>query len=495
MSLPLTDRIQTHGRSAAIIDQSGAHSYEALDCLSSAIAAGLLRTRQDLEERRIALLVSPGHAFAGALLGIWKAGGIAVPLCTTHPARELQHVLADSGASTVVVDAANESLGRSVAKRVHNLGDLRQASIVTLPRIDSTRRAQMLYTSGTTGRPKGAVATHANVEAMVRPLIDAWEWRSTDRILHALPLHHAHGLVNALLCCLWAGATCTMLPRFNAAKVWDALEPATLFMGVPTMYAKLLQAWKAAPAGVRTRWAEAAASCRLMVSGSAALPQSLFEEWEQVTGHRLLERYGLTETGMVLSNPLHGERRAGTVGQPLPGIAVCVAQSDDKEASGELLVKGASVFTEYWGHPDLTEEAFSGGWFKTGDIVREEDGYYRILGRQSVDMIKTGGFKVSALEVEEALRRHEAIADCAVVGLADEVWGARVCAGVVLGAGEDVKGDALRQWAEARLAPYKVPTRWLLMSELPRNAMGKVHKPTLVKLFARGEAHITTRFR
>jgi malonyl-CoA/methylmalonyl-CoA synthetase len=226
---------------------------------------------------------------------------------------------------------------------------------------------------------------------------------------------------------------------------------------------------------------------RLMVSGSAALPVQTLERWRAISGHTLLERYGMTEIGMALSNPLRGERRPGFVGVPLPGVHVRLVDEEGREMEpgtpGEIEVRGATVFREYWHRPEATAAAFHDGWFRTGDVAVVEDGYYRILGRRSVDIIKTGGFKVSALEIEEVLRSHPAIAECAVVGVQDADWGERICAAVELRDGAGLSLDALQGWAREHLAPYKLPRALRSVAALPRNAMGKVTKPDVATLF------------
>jgi malonyl-CoA/methylmalonyl-CoA synthetase len=348
----------------------------------------------------------------------------------------------------------------------------------------------MLYTSGTTGRPKGVVWTHANLRAQLETLTEAWGWRGDDRTLLVLPLHHVHGIVNILSCALWNGAVCEVHARFDADAVWGRIESGalTVFMAVPTVYGRLVAAWDAADAARRERLSAACRRLRLMVSGSAALPVSMLERWREISGHTLLERYGMTEIGMALSNPLLGERRPGSVGLPLPGVEVRLVDEDGAEvepgAPGEIEVRGPGVFLEYWRRPDATAEAFrEGRWFRTGDVAVVEDGYHRILGRRSVDIIKTGGFKVSALEIEEVLRTHPAVAECAVVGVADDEWGERVCAAVELRGGATLTLDALQPWAREHLAPYKLPRALLAVDALPRNAMGKVVKPEVAKLF------------
>jgi len=281
---------------------------------------------------------------------------------------------------------------------------------------------------------------------------------------------------------------------FDGAGIWNRLAEGglTLFMAVPTIYARLLAAWDAAPRETRARWTEAAARLRLMVSGSAALPVSVLERWRAATGHVLLERYGMTEIGMALSNPCDGERRPGCVGQPLPGVEVRLVDEQGREvdegAPGEIEVRGDTVFLEYWRRPDATRDAFREGWFRTGDVAVCDSGSFRILGRQSVDIIKTGGYKVSALEVEEVLREHPDVGECAVVGAPDDEWGERVAVAIVpRGSGESLGIDALREWAAPRLSRYKLPTRVRLVDDLPRNAMGKVVKPRVRELFEQAE--------
>ena len=298
---------------------------------------------------------------------------------------------------------------------------------------------------------------------------------------------------------LWAGAKCEILPKFDAEEIWRRFVNgnATLFMAVPTIYVKLIEAWEAAPPAQQKIMSEACARMRLMVSGSAALPIRVLEKWQEITNHILLERYGMTETGMALSNPLHGRRVPGCVGVPLPNVEVKRVDENGNEITdgtpGEILIKGPGVFLEYWGKPEATQRAFRDGWFCTGDIAVVENGVYRILGRSSVDIIKTGGYKVSALEIEEVLRTHPQIKECAVVGVKDEEWGERVAAALVLKPGSVMILDALRSWAKERLAAYKIPTRICLVDDLPRNATGKVIKPRVMELFKLRETPAETR--
>jgi malonyl-CoA/methylmalonyl-CoA synthetase len=301
-----------------------------------------------------------------------------------------------------------------------------------------------------------------------------------------------HGIINVVSCALASGATCEMLPRFDAAYVWDRIASGalTLFMAVPTIYVRLIAAWEQLAQANPAHQAELTQACaglRLMVSGSAALPVSTLERWREISGHTLLERYGMTEIGMALSNPLHGTRVPGSVGRPLPGVEVQLVTEDGRPAPpttpGEIEVRGPNVFLEYWRRPEATREAFRNGWFRTGDTAIIENGNYRILGRTSIDILKTGGHKVSALEIEETLRQHNAVAECAVVGVPDAEWGERIAAAVVLNRDTELDLPSLRTWARELIAAHKLPTRLLIVKALPRNAMGKVVKPQVTALF------------
>jgi malonyl-CoA/methylmalonyl-CoA synthetase len=492
--LSLISRAREHRGRTAVVDQDAGYSYGDLLAASERVATSLLADLPDLNERRIAFLTPPDFSYVTTQWGIWRAGGIAVPLATSHPAGEWEYTLRDSGASVAV---AGEGFREALTPAATNAGvpmlDVRDAlagsALGALPVVAPSRRAMMVYTSGTTGRPKGVVTTHENLAFQVGCLVEAWGWVPDDRIVLVLPMHHVHGIVNVLTSALWAGAACEMLPTFDAAAVWDRLasgEP-TLFMAVPTIYRKLVAAWEAAPPERQARWSSGAARLRLMVSGSAALPVQTLERWREITGHTLLERYGMTEIGMALSNPLVGERRPGFVGTPLPGVEVRLVDESGAAVPpgtpGEIEVRGGNVFLEYWGRPDATRDAFREGWFRTGDVAALEGGAYRILGRTSVDIIKTGGYKVSALEIEEVLRSHPAVAECAVVGVADPEWGERVSAAVELRPGASLELETLKGWAKEQLAPYKIPRALRVVQALPRNAMGKVTKPDVAALF------------
>ena len=498
----------------AVIADGVAHTYDDLAARSRLRALQLLAEAAvpDLDGARVGFLMEPGFEYVVTQWAVWRAGGIAVPLCPDHPARELEYVIDDADCAALIgagdTGRRIEGPARERGIPFHEVSDTNAGSSAfdapdsdPLPRVRVGRPAMILYTSGTTGRPKGVVTTHAQIEAHIRSLLDAWKWTRTDRILHVLPLHHTHGIVNALCCPLQAGASVEFGGSFDPGATWERLASGeiSVLMAVPTIYAKLLRAWDAAEGATRRRWSRGAGALRLMVSGSAALPVPVFERWEEITGHRLLERYGMTEIGMGLSNPYDGERRPGTVGQPLPGVGLRLVRpgtgavlAEGVEAlepgeSGEIQVRGPMVFSEYWRRPEETAAAFSDGWFLTGDEAVLEDGYYRLLGRRSVDILKSGGYKISAVEIEELLRTHPDVRDCAVVGIPDEDWGERIAAAVIPDPGAESAPETLPErldpWVRKRLARYKVPREWLCVGDLPRNAMGKVKKPAVQALF------------
>jgi malonyl-CoA/methylmalonyl-CoA synthetase len=489
--MPAADR-------TAVIAADGIFTYQDLDGATSRVAAALCNGRSDLHEERVAFLAAPGFAHVALARGIWRAGGVALPLAISHPASELDYVVRDAQASIVVADPSRgqmlEPIARATGARLALTTELLAPSAAeppALPFLLPARRALIVYTSGTTGKPKGVVTTHGNLTAQINALIDAWEWTCDDHTLLVLPLHHVHGIVNVVGCALSAGATCEMLPAFDSEATWARLASGeiSVFTAVPTIYHRLIASWERASPAVQRARSEGCRRARLMMSGSAALPVQTLERWREISGHTLLERYGMTEIGMALSNPLHGARRPGTVGSPLPGVEARIVDDGgntvDEGTSGELEVRGDGVFLEYWGRPDETRCAFRDGWFRTGDVAVVEDGAYRLLGRSSVDIIKTGGYKVSALEVEEVIRAHPAVSDCAVIGIVDSEWGERVSVAVELRAHAALSLDDLQSWTEPRLAPYKIPRELHCMPSLPRNAMGKVVKPELAKLLAR----------
>ncbi len=478
---------------AAIISGGVSYSYKSLLEASASIATQLLKSKKDLHEKRIGFLIAPSFNYTVVQWGIWRAGGIAVPLCASHPLASMKYVLEDSQAEMILVDEEYFGFLKPLAEEcgipLSAIGPVMRSDGVALPVINTDRRAMILYTSGTTSKPKGVVSCHHHVDAQIQTLISAWEWDKNDRIINVLPLHHVHGIINVMLCALWVGACCEFLPKFEPEKVWARLVSGeiSLFMGVPTMYYQLIKFWEAVSREEQKMLSAGVSSLRLMVSGSAALPESVLNKWESISGQILLERYGMTEIGMGLTNSYRGERRAGHVGNPFKGVEIRLVDQQLCDVPigepGEIIVKGPSVFKEYWNNPQATKKAFtSDGWFKTGDMAVLSHGSYKILGRTSVDIIKSGGYKISALEIEEVLRNYSGIKDCAVVGIPDEEWG-EVVAAVLVGEREELNYDMLTTWLKEKLPSYKLPRKYQIVEDLPRNVLGKVVKTSLKNYF------------
>jgi malonyl-CoA/methylmalonyl-CoA synthetase len=492
----IKNALKNQGR-RAIIANGENHTYGELLATSAQFASILLADKADLQETRVAFMVSPNADYVRVQWAIWRAGGVAVPLCISYPLPSLRYVIEDTGADIIVVSPeyaallsplAEEKGVRFIVLEENTWANTRNAS-QKLPNITANRRAMILYTSGTTNVPKGVVTTHRNIEAQVSTLVKAWQWRADDHILCILPLHHVHGIINVISCALWSGATCEFLPQFTAESVLKAFKKGEInvFMAVPTIYFKLIAAIDPLSINDKKTLFDVLKRFRLMVSGSAALPVSVMEKWGIISGHRLLERYGMTEIGMGISNPYAAERRAGYIGKPLSGVKVRLVDEQNavvkRGQAGEIQIKGKNVFAEYWGKLDATSQTFTAdGWFKTGDIAIVERGYYRILGRDSIDIIKSGGYKISALEIEEILRTHPSVTDCSVIGLPNEEWGEIVAAVLVL-TENDLDLTDLNTWLRAKMPAYKTPRHYKIVAELPRNAMGKVTKNDLKPLF------------
>jgi len=430
-----------------------------------------------------------------------RLGLVVVPVNPAYTERELTHIVGDvRPAAAVVDDAARARLvsaaaaGRIVVaapdlevlagepagdpdRGALDRGDPDRGALArgALDRGDPDRGgldtaepgdpALVAYTSGTTGAPKGAVLTHANLLANSEAVAVTWRWAPDDRLVHALPVFHGHGLCVALYTSLLTGASAVLLPRFDVDMVLDACgrHRATLFFGVPTMYHRLAGSSRVG----------ALATLRLAVSGSAPLRPELHEAIRASAGIDVLERYGMTETLMTLSNPYEGERRPGTVGFPFPGVEATV------EAPGsQVLVRGPSVFAGYWERPAATAAAFANGWFCTGDLAEVEDGYVRLLGR-ATELIVSGGYNVYPAEVEDVLLGHPSVLEAAVTGTPSDEWGEVVTAWVVPDGAGPPDADALLAYAAERLAPYKRPRQVRVVDALPRNSMGKVVRSEL----------------
>ena len=407
--LPFFEQAKKHLNNDAIVHDGVIYKYEHLLNTTQKFSSILLNNSADLNQARVAFMVQPGFHYVSTLWAIWIAGGVAVPLCITHPLPSLEYVLEDTQSSVLVISSEFKHVIAPYLQSskisvivIDDVMDQLTAYPKSLPEIDRQRNALILYTSGTTNKPKGVVTTHLNIEVQISTLIHAWEWSSNDSTVCVLPLHHVHGIINVVSCSLWAGATCYFTTSFSPEQLFKLFEQDKLnvFMAVPTIYYKLITYFETLAIEKQNSLRACMHKFRLMVCGSAALPVSVMEKWEQISGHKLLERYGMTELGMAISNPYNGNRLAGYVGIPLPGVQIKLVDENFVEVGhqmpGEILVKGDHVFKEYWQRPDATKATFTNdGWFKTGDIAVIENGYYRIMGRQSVDIIKSGGYKIS----------------------------------------------------------------------------------------------------
>jgi malonyl-CoA/methylmalonyl-CoA synthetase len=447
--------------------------------------AAALTTRGLGAGDRLAIYLPNRIEYVYLFLACTRLGVIVVPVNVLYRERELRHILTDASPRALVLadpewDRGSVSSWTGEVWMIDDLahqvpdGHARGSSAA----LSGDTPAAIVYTSGTTGAAKGAVITHGNLAANARTLVGAWRIISSDRFLLTLPLFHVHGLGNGLHCWLLSGCRTRLLERFDhqsAAATMLDFRP-TLFFGVPTMYVRLLEVDAAVAREIGAR-------LRLCVSGSAPLPAHVLDAFESLYGVRILERYGMTETLMTVSNPYEGERRAGTVGLPLPGVDARIVDGAGRDVpedvGGELIVRAPTLFAGYWNRPDASSQAFDEGWFKTGDIARRSaDGYITLCGRRS-DLIIAGGFNVYPREIEDVLAEHPSVAEVAVAGAPDSRRGEVPVAYVVRKDGSEIDEPALIAWCKEQLASFKVPRRVQFLERLPRTALGKVQKNLL----------------
>ncbi|XP_068625004.1 malonate--CoA ligase ACSF3, mitochondrial [Battus philenor] len=558
----------------ALQDDIGIYTYAGLHQAASTLCEEIAAQLMGETERTIAYMTNNNASHVIVQWAIWMSGNIAVPLTSLHPQEMLKYFITDSNASLVISTQEYERLLRPISlelsrplmitgrdkevtaqlyqpntsfmkpKMEEHLSDIGRSNMWY-----GRNDAMLIYTSGTTSKPKGVVWTHNMLSTQIAALQSAWQYSANDVVLHTLPLHHIHGQLNSLNASLAVGARVRLLANFVTHAVWSRLlgmgerEEAhvSVFHGVPAMYARLAADYDTMFGSdkmadyVRTTLSS---RLRLMCAGSAPLPDALFRKWEQISGIRLLERYGMSEVGMALSNPYRPveQRHVGCVGRPLPGVSARIAtvdeltplitvetpepdtqisleklglsgskefftdpdgsdwkpstvtvhkQSEDGEYQGELLLKGPAVFTRYWNRaPQLTSSDFTkDGWFRTGDTASYSDGRFRILGRTSIDIIKTSGYKVSALQVESAILEHPNVSDVAVLGIKHDTYGEIVTAVVVLKEKAKLTLREIKEEAGKKLAPYMLPRKILVVDQMPRNAMGKLDKKEIRKVF------------
>jgi malonyl-CoA/methylmalonyl-CoA synthetase len=474
-------------------DEGLVYSWRDLD-RATAMMANLLLSLKLPAGARIAVQVEKSVEAMMLYLATLRAGYVFLPLNTAYQSAEISYFIGNAEPAVVVCSPKNVDWVIQIAfnagtPHVFTLGDDRSGSLLERAALCSDRHAiamqgqddlaAILYTSGTTGRSKGAMLTHGNLLSNARVLKDYWGWRPGDVLIHALPIFHVHGLFVAIHGALINGSKMIWLSKFDPKRVVAALPQATVFMGVPTLYVRLL-----AEPGLNR---QAARHMRLFISGSAPLLIETFNAWKERTGHTILERYGMSETIMLTSNPCDpkdGERRGGTVGFPLPGVGLRV-QGDDGRALpageiGAIQVKGPNVFKGYWRMPDKTKEEFTAdGWFKTGDVGRiDERGYVTIVGR-SKDLIISGGYNVYPAEIEGYINEMPGVAESALVGVPHPDFGEVGVAVVIARAGARIDGNDIVARLKSELANFKIPKRCFVVDELPRNSMGKVQKNLL----------------
>ncbi|MEO8055207.1 MAG: AMP-binding protein [Acidobacteriota bacterium] len=488
----------------AVVWGGRSYTFEDISRLSSLYSdrLGALGIRRG---DRVAVFAETCPELIAAFIGHLQSGVIHVPINTRYKADEARHILEDSGAVAVLLGDEGQECGEVSREILRVSAPPQLRHVVTLadafPSSPSRKSpslslssppsdediAMLIYTSGTTGKSKGVALSYRALANNTAAVTGLWRFEPEDRLVLALPLFHVHGLVLGVTGMLVNGLTLLLEPRFDPARVVEAFakEGATVFMGVPTMYVRLLEHLDAHP--------EAAAvlrKARLFTAGSAPLPAADFEAFRARTGHAILERYGMSETLFTLSNPFDGERRPGTVGLATPGCSVRIVDDEGRDAAdgelGEIVVKSDGMMSAYWGREADTAASFRDGWFLTGDVARRApDGTVTIVGRKSVDVIKSGGYKIAAREIEDVLRRHPKVKDAAVVGLEDRVWGQRIAAALVLADGCE-PGAACAEvaaFAAEHLADYKKPRDVVALPELPRNALGKVQKHLLARSF------------
>ncbi len=489
LSAQLRARLGERADAVALLWEGEVLTYADLDAWSAALA-GELRDAGIRPGDRVAVGVANSPVLVAAVLAVLRSGAVLVPLNPSAPVADAAYAIEHSGAALVLLGGEECERWDSLEAPIRRLTDARA--------VDDDRSwfdagaadpALLVYTSGTTGKPKGAVLSHAALGTNLATVAEAWRWTAADRLLLTLPCFHLHGLALGILGSLAAGASVALQPRFVAEDVPELLarHRCTLFFGVPTMYNRLIQ--------LSDGEIERIPAMRLWVSGSAPLTTATFEEFRRRFGFAILERFGMSEGGFMIATPYHGERRPGVVGFALPGVEIRIADPDSAGATvvdvadgepGEILIRGPNLFSGYWRDAEATARAYRGDYFRSGDLaLREPDGQIRIVGRLSVDIIKCRGFKISAIEIENALQTHPGVAEVAVVGVPHADLGEQIVA--VVTPATDAAADlpaVLVDYARSTLARHKVPGRIELMSEIPRTGPGKFKKRALIERFS-----------
>ena len=481
--MPFLSQLVGHPADAvAIIDSEGEHSYQSL-LEQSRQLAGTIRQKSE-KSPFIPFLTGRNAAFIQVLLAIWLEESVAVPLDPLMTVPEWECRVHDLNARCLIYSPDKKSEAILLGQRLginpicsDELSDQPSPLIAINPSLD----ALVLFTSGSSRYPRGVVHTFSSLQAQVKSICTVWDWQPHDRILHILPLSHIHGLVCGLLAPLAAGASCEILPGFKTSQVWQRLSEgqSTMLTAVPAIYHYLIEAWKRASQEEQKLWAEGAAALRIAMVGSSQLVSTVFNGWFAITGKPLITRYGLTEAGMVLSQALDGSSAADTVGKPLHGVSVRLIDEhgNESEEQGEMEIRSPQLFKGYFGKEDLNQKAFRHGWFRTGDMALKVGDEYRLLGRRSIDIITSGGYRISALELESILDGHPGIRESAVLGTPCDRLGEAVCACIV----PDTQSRPLdisdiKAWLCHQVATYMLPTHLQVFEQLPKTAVGKIDK-------------------
>ncbi|WP_194842517.1 AMP-binding protein [Endozoicomonas sp. OPT23] len=466
----------------AIIDSEGEHTYQALLEHSRKLAG---RIREQGEQYPfIAFLTGRDASFIEVLLAIWLEESAAVPLDPLMSQPEWERRLLDIDVRCLVYSPEKKAeallLGQRLGIQLICSSELSEKPS-PLIKINPSLNALVLFTSGTSRCARGVIHTFSSLQAQVKSICEAWDWHSHDRMLHILPMSHIHGLVCGLLAPLAAGACCEILPGFKTSDVWEHLAKGqnTLLTAVPAIYHYLVETWEKASPEQQTQWAEGAASLRIAMVGSSQLMPTAYNGWLKITGKALVTRYGLTEAGMVLSQNLDGSSGADTVGKPLYGVSVRLVDDhgNEMDGQGELEIRSPQLFKGYYGKEDLNQQAFRHGWFRTGDMAMRVGDEYRLLGRRSIDIITSGGYRISALELESILDEHPEIRESAVLGTPCDNLGEAIYACIVPDAQSghiDIRD--INNWLFHQVATYKLPTHMQVVEQLPKTPVGKIDK-------------------
>lgn len=470
----------------AIVDVEGEHTYGALVEQASVLASVIQKKTAPQTSPRVAFLAGRQASTAVALLAIWLADAVAVPLDPLMSLPEWQWRLQELDIKTLLFPPCLRAeaccLAHSSKLALIETSETNGES-AALKIADPENSALILFSNRGGGRPVPVVHSFNSLAAQVQTQGKTWHWQPEDRLLHVLPLSNYHGLINGLLGAMASGSCCELLEMFKVETIWNRLGSGniSLFMAVPTMYQYLLDYWNKRSHQEKSGWIKGVRKLRQSIVGPHSVAASTRRQWEEVTGTKLYFRYGMTECGLILQSTLNGQTHSGIQGAPVPGVSLRLVNTVGHESEGimgELEVRGSQLFSEYFGYPDLTRKNYNHGWFRTGVLAVKKEDVYCLLGQRDLDVIETGGYKVSAKEVETLLESYPGISESAVIGVPCDHWGEAICAFIVPSSGQ-LSISELKSWLASILPSYKVPARLEMQAGLPRNTTGVVDKQQL----------------